>query len=167
MLLLSVTQPCPTLCDSGLQHAKASLPLTFSWSLPKFMFIASVMPSSHLILWCPFLLLPSNFPSIRDFSNESSVCIRWPKSWSFSFSISPSSEYSGLISLKTDWWSSCCPTDFQEPSPSPQFEGINSLASCFPYCPAFITMCDHWEDRSLDYPDLCWQSNVFVFQHTG
>ena len=82
---------------------QASLSLTISQSLPKFMFIASVMPSSHLILWHPLLLLPSIFPSIRDFSNESSVHIWWPKSWSFSFRISPSSEYSGLISLMTGW----------------------------------------------------------------
>ena len=68
------------------------------------MFIASVMPSIHLILWCLFLLPPSVFPSIRDFSNESSIHFRWPKYWSFSFSISPSSEYSGLISLKIDWF---------------------------------------------------------------
>ena len=81
---------------------QASLSITISQSLPKFMFTASVMPSSHLILWCPLLLLPQIFPSIRDFSNESSVHIRWPKYWSFSVSISPSSEYSGLISLKTD-----------------------------------------------------------------
>ena len=79
-----------------------SLSLTVSWSLPKFIFIASVMPSSHLILWCPLLLLLSIFP--RDFSNESSVCIRWPKYWSFSFSIRPSNEYWGLISLKIDWF---------------------------------------------------------------
>ena len=82
---------------------QASLSLTISWSLPKFMSIALVMPSSHLILWCPLLLLPSLFPSIRDFSSESDVVIRWPKYWSFSFSISPSNEYSGLISLKIDW----------------------------------------------------------------
>ena len=81
---------------------QASLSLTVSWSLPKFMSIASVMPSSYLILWCP-LLLPSVFPSIRDFSSESAVCIRWPKYWSFIFSISPS-EYSGFISLKIDWF---------------------------------------------------------------
>ena len=79
---------------------QASLSLTISWSLPKFMSIASVMPSSHLILWHPLFLLPSMFPSNRDFSNESDVHIRWPKYWSFSFSISPSNEYSGLISLK-------------------------------------------------------------------
>ena len=68
------------------------------------MLIALVMPSSHLILWRPLLLLPSIFPSIRDFSNEFSVCIRWPKYWSFSFSISPSSEYSGSIAIKINWF---------------------------------------------------------------
>ena len=83
---------------------QASLSLTISQSLPKFMFIASVIPSSHLILWCPFLLLPSIFPSIRDFSNDPAVHIRWPKYWSFSFSISPSNEYSELISFKIDWF---------------------------------------------------------------
>ena len=80
---------------------QVSLTLTISWSLPKFMFIALVMPSSHLVLWCP-LLLPSIFPSIRDFSNELAVCIRWPKCCSFS--ISPSREYSRFISLKIDWF---------------------------------------------------------------
>ena len=82
---------------------QASLSLTISWSLPKFMSIALVMPSSHLILWCPVPLLPSIFPSIRVFSNEPAVG-KWPKYWSFSFNISPSNEYSGLISFKiTDW----------------------------------------------------------------
>ena len=83
---------------------QTSLSLTISQSLPKFMSIAPVMPSSHLILWCPLFLLPSVFPSIRDFSNESPVRIKWPKYWSFSFSISPSNEYSGLISLEIDWF---------------------------------------------------------------
>ena len=83
---------------------QASLSLTISQSLPKFMFIASVMPSSHLILWHPLLLLLSIFPRIGDFSNESSVYITGPKYWSFSFSISPSSEYSELIFLKIDWF---------------------------------------------------------------
>ena len=82
----------------------ASLSLTISQSLVKFMFIASVILSSYLILWHPLFLLPSIFPSIRDFSSELSVCIRWPKYWSFSFSISPSGDYSGLISLKIDWF---------------------------------------------------------------
>ena len=98
----SVTQSCPTSQPHGLQARQASLSLTISRSVPQLMFIASVMLSSHLILWRPLLLLPSVFPSIRDFSCESSVCIRWPKYWSFS--ISPASEYSELIPFKIDWF---------------------------------------------------------------
>ena len=97
----SCVQLFVTLRTAALQ---ASLSLTIDQSLPKFKFIALEMLSSHLILWCPLLLLPSIFPSIRDFSNEPSICIRWANYWSFSFSISASSEYSGLISLKTDWF---------------------------------------------------------------
>ena len=82
---------------------QASLSITNSQSSLRLASIESVMPSSHLILCCPFLLLPSIFPSIRVFSNESVLHIRWPKYWSFSFSISPSSEYSGLISFRIDW----------------------------------------------------------------
>ena len=81
---------------------QASLSITNSWSLLKLMSIESVMPSNHLILCCP-LLPPSIFSSIKVFSNESVLCIRWPKHWSFSFSISPSNEYSGLISFRIDW----------------------------------------------------------------
>ena len=83
---------------------QASLSLTTSQSLPKFMSIALVMPPGHLIFRCPLLLLPSVFPRIRDFSNEPILCISWPKYWSFIFSISPSNEYSGLVSLKIDWF---------------------------------------------------------------
>ena len=100
----SVAQSCPTLCDPLDCSTQAFLSLTISWSLPKVMSIASVMLSSHLILWHPLLLLPSIFPCIGDFSNKPSVCIRGPKYWSFSFSIRLSREYSGLISLKTDWF---------------------------------------------------------------
>ena len=82
---------------------QASLSITNSQSLLKLMFIESVMPSNHLILCCPLLLLPSLFPIIRVFSNESVLHLRWPKYWSFSFSISPSNEYSGLISFRMDW----------------------------------------------------------------
>ena len=94
-----ITQSCPALWPHGLQHAKPPCPSP-SPSLPKFTFTASVMPSSHLILWHTLLFLPLIFPSITDFSNESSVHIRWPKHLNFSFCISPSSEYSGLISLR-------------------------------------------------------------------
>jgi len=83
---------------------QASLSITNSWSLPKLMCIESVMPSNHLILHRPSLLLPSIFPSIKVFPNKLVLCIRWPKYQSFSFSISPSSEYSGLISFRIDWF---------------------------------------------------------------
>ena len=82
---------------------QASLSITNFWNLPKLMSIVSVMPSNHLILCHPLPLLPSIFPSIRVFSSESVLCIRWPKYWSFSFSIGPSNEYSGLISSRIDW----------------------------------------------------------------
>ena len=99
----SVAQSCPTLCDP-MNRSTPGLPVHHnSWGLLKLMSIESVMPSSHLILCCPLLLLPSVPPSIRVFSNESVLLIRWPKYWSFSFSISPSNEHPGLISFRMDW----------------------------------------------------------------
>ena len=92
----------PWSCTPCATH-QASLSITNSWSLLKLMFIESVMPSNHLILCCPLLLPPSIFPTIRVFSNESVLHIRWPKYWSFSCSISPFNEYSGLISFRVDW----------------------------------------------------------------
>ena len=92
-----------SLWPHGLQHARLPCPPPTSWSLLKLMSIKSVMPSNHLTLCCPLLLPPSNFPSIRVFSSESVLCIKWPKYWSFSFSISPSNEYPGLISFRMDW----------------------------------------------------------------
>ena len=83
---------------------QASVPIINSQSLPKFMSVELVMPSNHLILCHPLLLLPSIFPSITVFSNESILCIKWPKYWSFSFSDSPSNEYSRLISFRMDWF---------------------------------------------------------------
>ena len=98
----SVAQFCPTLCNP-MDRRQASLSITNSQSLLKFMSIESLMPSNHLILCHPLLLPPSIPPSIKVFSNESVLCIRWPKYWSFSFSISPSNEYLGLISFRIDW----------------------------------------------------------------
>ena len=100
----SVTQLCLTLCDPMNHTAhQASLSITNSQSPPKPMSIESVMPSNHLILCRPLLLLPSILPSIRVFSNASALHIRWPKYWSFSFNISPSNEHPGLISFRMDW----------------------------------------------------------------
>ena len=97
-----VTQSFATLCDPVGAAQQVSLSIANSRSWLKLMSIESVMPSNHLILSCPLLLLPSIFPSIRVFSNESVLRIRWPKYWSFSFSISPSHEHSGLILFRTD-----------------------------------------------------------------
>ena len=104
LLLFSCSVVSNSLQPQGLQHARLpSLSITISRNLFKLKSIESMMPSNHLILCCPLLLLPSTFPSIRVFSSESALCIRWSNYWSFSFSISPSSEYSGLISFRVDW----------------------------------------------------------------
>ena len=100
----SVAQSCPTLCDPMNRSTPGLLSITNSRSLLKLMSIESVMPSSHLILCHPLLLLPPIPPSIRVFSNESTLHIRWPKYWSFSFSISPSNEHPGLISFRMTGW---------------------------------------------------------------
>ena len=129
---------------------QASLSITNSRSLPKLMSVESVMPSSHLILCHPLLLLSSVFPSIRVFLNESVLHIRWPKYWSFSFSISPSSEYSGLISFRVGLVGSpCSPRDSQESSPTPQFKSINSLALGFLYSPTLISIHNNWKNHSF------------------
>ena len=118
---------------------QASLSITNSWSLLKLMSIESVIPSSHLILCRPLLLSPSIFPSIRVFSNESVLPIRWPKYWSLSFSISPSNEYSGLIPFRMDWLDLLAGRDSQESSSTPQFKSINSLVLCFLYSPCIVS----------------------------
>ena len=123
---------------------------------------ASVVPSSHLILWHP-LLLPSIFPSIRDFPNELAVFIRWPKYWRFS--IIPSNKYSGLISLKIDWFDLLAAQGTLR-----SLLQHHSLKASILQHPAFFIIqlsqvCDHWKDHSLDYTDLCRQSNVSALQH--
>jgi len=112
------------------------------------------MPFSHLILSPPLLLLPSNFSSIRVFSNESVLCIRWPKYWSFSFSISPSNEYSGLISFRTDWLDLVSVQGTQESSPTPQFKSIDSLALSLLYSPTLTFIHDYWKNHCFDWTDL-------------
>ena len=154
---------CPI--DSSMP---GSLSLTISWSLSKFMSTALVMPPSHFILLHPLLFLPSIFPSIRDFSHESDLHIRWLKYWSFSISSFQPFQWVFRVDFPQDLliWSPCCPRDSQESSLAPQFEGINSLVLCLLNSPPLTTAHDHWEDHSLDYMDLCWQSNVSAFQHT-
>ena len=121
---------------------QASLFITNSWSLLKLMSIESVMPSNHLILCHPLLFLPSVFPSIRVFSKELALCIKWPKYRSFSFSISPSKEYSGLISFRMDWLISL-QGDTQESSPTPQFKSTNFSVLSFLCSPTLKSIHDY------------------------
>ena len=129
---------------------QASLSITNSRSLLKFMSIESVMPSSHLILCCPLLLLPPIPPSIRVFSSESTLHIRWPKYWSFSFSISPSSEHIGLMSFRMDWLDLLAVQGTLKSSPTPQFKGISSSLLSFVYSQTLISIHKYWKNHSSD-----------------
>ena len=133
-----------------MDYSQDSLSFTISQSLLKLMSIELVMPSNHLILCHPLLLLTSIFLSIRVFSNEFILCIRWPKYWSFICSISPFNEYSGQISLSMNWLDLLAVQGSQESSPTPQFKSINSSALSFFYSPALTSIHDHWKNHSLD-----------------
>ena len=122
---------------------QASLSITNSWSLLKLMSIASLVSYNHPNL-CHPLLPPSIFPSITVFSNESALRIRWPKYWSFSFSISPSNEYSRLISFRMDWLNFLAVQGTLKSSPTPQFKSINSLALIFLHSPTLTSIHDYW-----------------------
>ena len=130
---------------------QASLSITTSWSLLRLTSIELVMPSNHLILCRPLLLLPSIFPSIRVSSNESALRIRWPKYWSFSFSISPSNEYLGLISFRMNWLYLLAVQGtlkglLQHHSSKPSILQISS----FPYSPTLTSIHDYWKNYSFD-----------------
>ena len=131
---------------------QASLSIINSQSLLKLMSIESLIPSSHLILCHPLLLLPPIPPSIRVFSNESTLCMRWPKYWSFSFSISPSNEHPGLISFRMDSLDLLAVqrTLKSLSSPTPQFKSINSSVLSFLHSPTLTSIHDHWKNHSLD-----------------
>ena len=130
---------------------QASLSIASSRSLLKLMAIELVMPPNHLILHHPLLLPPSIFLSIRVFSNESVLPIRWPKYWSFTFSISPSNEYSGLISFRIDWLDLLAVQEtLKGSSPTPQFKSINSSAFSFLYSPTLTSVHDYWKNNSFE-----------------
>ena len=147
----SVTQSCPTLCDP-VNHSTPGLPVHHQ--VPEFTqthihLVGSVMPSSHLILCRPLLLLPPSPPSIRVFSNESALHMRWPKYWSFSFSISPSKEHPGLISFRMDWLDLLA----VQGTLKSLLQHHSSKASIL-WCSAFFTVQltsihDHWKNHSL------------------
>ena len=121
-----------------------------------------MMPSNHLIHCCPFLLLPLVFfPSIRVFSNDLALHIRWPEYWSFS--ITPSNEYSGLISFRIDWFDLPAIQGTQESSPAPQFKSINSSVLSILHGSSLTPEHDYWKNHSFDYMDLCQQNDVSAF----
>ena len=139
---------CLTLCDP-MNRSTPGLPVLHQ--LPEFTQthvhqVSDAIQASHP-LSSP-LLLPPIPPSIRVFSNESTLYMRWQKYWSFSFSISPSNEHPGLISFRMDW--TCSPRHSQESSPTPQFKNINSSALSFLYSPTLTSIHDHWKNHSLD-----------------
>ena len=153
MWLCSVQFSCSVVSDSVIPWTaarQASLSITNSQGLLKLKSIESVMPSNHLILCRPLLLLPSIFPSIRVFSYESALCIRWPKYCSFSVTISSSNDYLGLISFRIDWLDLLAVQGtLKSFSPTPQFKSINSLVLDYLYSPTLTSIHDHWKNHSL------------------
>ena len=141
-----VSQSRPTLCDPMNCSTQASLSITNSQSSPKLMSIESVMPFYHLLFCHPLLLLPSIFPSIRVFSSESALPIRWPKDWTFS----PSNEYLGLISFRMDWLDLLVVQGTHESSPTPQFKSISSSALSFLYVQLSRPYMTTGKSHSLD-----------------
>ena len=123
--------------------------------------VESVMPSNYLILCCPLLLLPSIFPSIRVFSNELTLRMQWPKYWSFSVGISPSNEYSGLISLRMDWLDLLAVAGTLK-SLLPHHSSEASVLRCSAFFLVQLSQ-PYWKNHSFDYTDVCWQSNVSPF----
>ena len=147
----SIAQLCPTLCNP-MNSSTTGLPVHHK--LPEFTqtYVYQVNDaSSHIILCRPLLLLPPIPPSIRVLSNKSALRMRWPKYWSFSFSIIPSKEIPGLISHRMNLIGSPgSPRDSQESSPTPQFKFIHSLALSLLHSPTLTSIHDHWKNRSLD-----------------
>ena len=144
-------------------RCQAPLSSTIPWSLLKFMSIEFVMLSNHLILCHPLLLLPSIFPSNQVFSNESAVRIMWPNYWSFSFSNSPSNEYSGLISFRIDSFDLAVQGTLKSLLQHHSSKALIFQCSTFFIVPTVTSIHDYWKNHSFDYKDLCQQSNVSAF----
>ena len=161
MSCCSIVKSVPFFASPCSAAHQPSLSFTITQSLLKLMSIELVMPSNHLILCCPLLLLPSIFPSIRVFSNESVFHIRWPKYWSFSFTICPSSEYSRLISLSIDGLDLLAIQRTQKSSLAPQFESINSSVLSLLYGPILTSVHDYWKNYS--FADICLKSDISAF----
>ena len=142
---------------------QASLSITNSRRLLKLMSIVSVMLSNHLILCRPLFLPPSIFPSVRVFSNESVLCIRWPEYWSCSFNINPSKEYSGLISLRMNWLDLLAVQGILKSLLQHHSSKASILRRSAFFMVQLTSIHDYWKNHSFDYMDLCWQSDIFAF----
>ena len=145
----SVAQSCPILCNPMDYTMPVFSVLHHLQEFDQLMSIELVMPSNHLILCLPFLLPPSIFPSIRVFSNELALYIKWPKYWSFSFSLSPSNEYSTDF-LRIDWFDFLAVQGILKSSLTPQFKSINSLVLSLLYGPTLTSIRDYWKNHSFD-----------------
>ena len=156
----AVDQSCPALCDPMECSKPGVLVLHY---LPKFAQtkVHWVMLSKNLTLCHSLLLQPLIFPSMRVFINESALHIRCPKYWTFS--ISPSNNYSGWISFRIDWFDFFAVQGTLKSSPAPQFESLNSSALTLLYGPVLTAVCDYWKNHSLDYTDVCQKRNVSTF----
>ena len=149
----SVQFSCSVMSNSAtpwIAARQASMSITNSRSSLRLRSIESVMPSSHLILCRPLLLLPPIPPSIRVFSNESTLHMRWPKYWNFSFSIIPSKEHPGLISFRMDWLDRLAVQRTHKSLLQPQFKSINSSVLSFLHSPTLIYIHDQWKNHSFD-----------------
>ena len=148
--MMPIISELPTLCDP-MDCIMPGFPVLHQLlELLKFMSIKLVMPSNHLMLCCPVLLLPSIFPSIRVISRESLILIRWPKYWSFSFSISPSNEYSGLISFRMDWLDLLAVQGLSRVFTKTTVQNINSSVLSFLYILTLTSIHDYWKNHSFD-----------------
>ena len=143
---------------------RQEMSFTVSQSSLRLIHLESVMPSNHLILCPPHSPPALNLSPHQGLSNKSVPHIRWPKYWSFSFSISSSSEYPGLISFRMDWFGLLAvQEDSEESFPTPQFKSINSSVLNILYGPTLISTHNYWKNYSFDYMDLCWQNDVSAF----
>ena len=159
----SATQLCLTLCNT-MDCSTPCFPVHHQFPEPTQTHVHhisdAIQPS---LLCCPLILLLSIFPSIRDFSNESFLHIRWPQYWSFKFSFSFSNEYSGLISFRIEWFDLLVIQGILESSPTPQFKSINSLALKLIYGTTLTSIYDHWKNHKFDYTELGQQNDVSAF----
>ena len=149
-IVISSVQFSPSVMSDSLRPHRLQASVSITWSLLKLMSIGSVMPSNHLILCHPLLLLPSIIPSIRIFSNESALRIRWPKYWGFSLNISPSNAHLGLMPLGWTGWISLQSKELARVFSNTQFKSINSLVLSFLHSPTLTSIHDHRKNHSLD-----------------